>query len=62
MATSSKPPLNEELSRGGKVYFIHNRVDSIYMRASWIKELVPTARIGVGHGQMDEKEFGSGSC
>ena len=49
--------IEQELSRGGKVYFIHNRVDSIYMRASWIKELVPTARIGVGHGQMDEKEL-----
>jgi transcription-repair coupling factor (superfamily II helicase) len=52
-----KTAIEQELSRGGKVYFIHNRVDSIYTRASWIKELVPTARIGVGHGQMDEKEL-----
>ena len=52
-----KTAIEQELSRGGKVYFIHNRVDSIFTRASWIKELVPTARIGVGHGQMDEKEL-----
>jgi transcription-repair coupling factor (superfamily II helicase) len=52
-----KTAIEQELSRGGKVYFIHNRVDSIYTRASWIKELVPTARVGVGHGQMDEKEL-----
>jgi transcription-repair coupling factor (superfamily II helicase) len=39
------------------VYFVHNRVDSIWKRASMIQELVPQARIGVGHGQMDEKEL-----
>jgi transcription-repair coupling factor (superfamily II helicase) len=49
--------LELELSRGGQVYFVHNRVDSIWKRASMIQELVPQARIGVGHGQMDEKEL-----
>ncbi len=46
-----------ELGRGGQVYFVHNRVDSIWARAAMIQELVPTARIGVGHGQMGEAEL-----
>jgi transcription-repair coupling factor (superfamily II helicase) len=46
-----------ELARGGQVYFLHNRVDSIWTRASMIQELVPSARIGVGHGQMGEAEL-----
>jgi len=49
--------IEQELSRGGQVYFVHNRVDSIFTRAAWIQQLVPQARIGVGHGQMDEKEL-----
>lgn len=46
--------IEQEIARGGQVYFIHNRVDSIYMRAAAIQELVPGVRIGVGHGQMGE--------
>jgi transcription-repair coupling factor (superfamily II helicase) len=46
-----------ELGRGGQVYFLHNRVDSIWMRAAMIQELIPTARIGVGHGQLGEAEL-----
>jgi transcription-repair coupling factor (superfamily II helicase) len=46
-----------ELARGGQVYFLHNRVDSIWMRAASIQELAPNARIGVGHGQMGEAEL-----
>jgi transcription-repair coupling factor (superfamily II helicase) len=49
--------IEQELSRGGQVYFVHNRVDSIYTRATWIQELVPSCRVGVGHGQLDEKEL-----
>jgi transcription-repair coupling factor (superfamily II helicase) len=49
--------IEQELGRGGQVYFIHNRIDSIFTRAAWIQELVPNCRIGVGHGQMDEKEL-----
>ncbi len=43
-----------ELARGGQVYFVHNRVQSIYSVADKIKSLVPRARIVVGHGQMGE--------
>ena len=49
--------IEQELSRGGQVYFLHNRVDSIFTRAAWIQELVPGCRVGVGHGQLDEKEL-----
>lgn len=46
-----------ELSRGGQVYVVHNRVQSIFKVADWLGELVPEATVGIGHGQMDEKEL-----
>jgi transcription-repair coupling factor (superfamily II helicase) len=46
-----------ELERGGQIYFVHNRVESIYEIASRIQELVPSARVVVGHGQMGETEL-----
>ena len=46
-----------ELVRGGQVYFVHNRVESIYEIAARIQELVPAARVCVGHGQMGESEL-----
>jgi len=46
-----------ELERGGQVYFVHNRVESIYEIAARIQELVPAARVAVGHGQMSETEL-----
>jgi len=46
-----------ELERGGQVYFVHNRVESIYEIAARIQELVPAARVSVGHGQMSEGDL-----
>ena len=46
-----------ELERGGQVYFVHNRVESIYEIALRIQELVPAARVAVGHGQMSENDL-----
>jgi transcription-repair coupling factor (superfamily II helicase) len=46
-----------ELQRGGQAFFVHNRVETIYAIAELIGRLVPEARIGVGHGQMGEKEL-----
>jgi len=46
-----------ELERGGQVFFVHNRVESIYEIAARIQELVPGARVAVGHGQMGEAEL-----
>ncbi|HXZ79687.1 MAG TPA: transcription-repair coupling factor [Terriglobales bacterium] len=49
--------LEHELERGGQVYFIHNRVESIYEIASHVQEMVPRARVIAGHGQMSEGEL-----
>jgi transcription-repair coupling factor (superfamily II helicase) len=46
-----------ELERGGQVYFVHNRVETIYEIAARIQELVPAARVVVGHGQMGESDL-----
>lgn len=46
-----------ELQRGGQVFFVHNRVETIYSMAELLSRLAPSARIGVGHGQMSEKEL-----
>jgi transcription-repair coupling factor (superfamily II helicase) len=46
-----------ELERNGQVFFVHNRVQSIALLANDLRELVPEARIGIGHGQMPEEEL-----
>jgi transcription-repair coupling factor (superfamily II helicase) len=46
--------IRRELLRDGQVFFVHNRVSSINKVAARLAELVPEARIGVGHGQMNE--------
>lgn len=51
--------ISAEIARGGQVYFIHNRVQSIYGVADDLKKLLPDARIKVAHGQMDETELES---
>jgi transcription-repair coupling factor (superfamily II helicase) len=49
--------IEQELERGGQVYFVHNRVDSIHDISAKIRELVPRARILVGHGQLSEGDL-----
>jgi transcription-repair coupling factor (superfamily II helicase) len=49
--------IDQEISRGGQVYFLHNRIDTIWERAAFLQQLLPQARIGVGHGQMGEAEL-----
>jgi len=49
--------IEQELERGGQVYFVHNRVESIWEIAAKLQELVPKARVIVGHGQMSEGEL-----
>jgi transcription-repair coupling factor (superfamily II helicase) len=51
--------IENEMARDGQVYFIHNRVESIYSLATLVTRLVPKARVVVGHGQMGEKELES---
>lgn len=46
-----------ETSRGGQVFFVHNRVQNIQEVAGMIQRLCPSVRVGVGHGQMDGKKL-----
>ncbi|HEX5830175.1 MAG TPA: transcription-repair coupling factor [Gemmatimonadaceae bacterium] len=46
-----------ELDRGGQVFFVHNRIETIQGIADHIQRLVPRARVAVGHGQMREREL-----
>ena len=47
----------QEMQRQGQVFFMHNRVESIFQMAALLQRLLPTARIGVAHGQMGEKDL-----
>jgi len=49
--------ISRELDRGGQVFFVHNRVETIEGMADHIRRVVPRARIGVGHGQMREHQL-----
>lgn len=49
--------IQSEIARGGQVYFIHNRVQSIYGVADEIRQILPGARLRVAHGQMNEEEL-----
>ncbi|HTU69753.1 MAG TPA: transcription-repair coupling factor [Candidatus Baltobacteraceae bacterium] len=49
--------ITAELDRGGQVYYLHNRVESIYAVRNALQTLVPRARIAIGHGQMGESEL-----
>jgi transcription-repair coupling factor (superfamily II helicase) len=46
--------IERELSRGGQVFYVYNRVEGIYERAARLQELIPGAKVAVGHGQMSE--------
>ncbi len=46
-----------ELSRGGQVFFVYNRIEGLYERAQHLQTLIPEARIGVAHGQMGEAQL-----
>ncbi len=48
-----------EISRGGQIFFIHNRIENIKEVAGMLQRLVPNAKIGIGHGQMEGKKLES---
>jgi len=52
-----KEAIKRELERNGQVFFVHNRIKSIYKIADYLLKLLPSARIAVAHGQMAEKEL-----
>ncbi|MEP6621601.1 MAG: TRCF domain-containing protein, partial [bacterium] len=49
--------ISRELDRGGQVFFVHNRIETIVGMADHIRRIVPRARIAVAHGQMKEREL-----
>ena len=49
--------INKELRRNGQVYYVHNRIESIYSCAADIHSMVPEANIGIAHGRMSEEEL-----
>src|SRR6266436_7296821 len=54
-----KEAIDRELGRGGQVFFVHNRVQSLPSMTAFIKALCPEARVVMGHGQMGERELES---
>jgi transcription-repair coupling factor (superfamily II helicase) len=56
-ATAIREACLRELRRGGQIYYVHNAVETIEKTAQALAEIVPQARIAVGHGQMREREL-----
>ncbi len=52
-----KNAIEREVARGGQVYYLHNRVESIYAVAERLRRLVPDLKVGVAHGKMNETEL-----
>jgi transcription-repair coupling factor (superfamily II helicase) len=52
-----KDAVRQELARGGQLFFVHDRVKSIYSMARFLEKLIPEAQIGVAHGQMKAREL-----
>lgn len=55
--TIIRDAITYEITRGGQVFFIHNRIENIKEVAGMLQRLVPSAKIRVGHGQMDGKKL-----
>ncbi len=49
--------IEQELARGGQIYFVHNRIETLWSRAAELQQLVPHCRIAVAHGQMSEVQL-----
>ena len=49
--------ISRELDRGGQVFFVHNRIETIVAQADHVRRVVPRARVAVAHGQMKEREL-----
>jgi transcription-repair coupling factor (superfamily II helicase) len=52
-----KDAIDRELARGGQVFFVHNRIQSLASMTTFIQGLCPDARVAMGHGQMSEREL-----
>lgn len=49
--------IRRELRRGGQVFYLHNKVDTIMQKAAFIQKTIPEANVGIGHGKMTEQEL-----
>ena len=54
--------IRKELSRGGQVFYLYNRVQGIYHKAKWLEEQFPDVSVAVGHGKMSETELEDIMC
>ena len=54
-ATVVREAIARELARGGQVYYVHNRVETMEQTGAWLQDLVPEARVLMAHGQMNEQ-------
>ncbi|MEK7870199.1 MAG: DEAD/DEAH box helicase [Nitrospirota bacterium] len=52
---AARDAILRELGRGGQIYFVHNRVETMSATGAWLQQLVPEARMVMAHGQMDPK-------
>jgi transcription-repair coupling factor (superfamily II helicase) len=52
-----KEAIEKEIKRGGQVYFLHNRIENINSVKNFLEDLLPTAKFGVAHGRLSEKEL-----
>lgn len=55
--TTIRDAITYEINRGGQIFFIHNRIENIKEVAGMLQRLVPSAKIGIGHGQMEGKKL-----
>jgi len=58
-AETIREAVDREIRRGGQIFFVHNRVQTLPAMERYLRELLPEARIAVGHGQMDEETLSS---
>lgn len=49
--------IKEEINRGGQVYFVNDKISKMYSLAEYVRDFVPSAKIGIAHGQMDAREL-----
>ncbi len=52
-----KQAIQDELKRGGQIYYLYNRVSSINTKAAWLKKLIPQLRLGIAHGQLSNQQL-----
>ncbi len=52
-----KQAIEDELKKGGQIYYLYNRVSNISTKAAWLKKLIPQLRLGIAHGQLSNQQL-----